>query len=48
LWVIPVFFRTVFLDIGSGGGKHGGEIVAQGTPAEIAKVKKYLTGKWLA
>lgn len=35
------------IDLGPGGGKHGGEIVAQGTPAEIAKVKKSLTGKWL-
>jgi excinuclease ABC subunit A len=35
------------IDLGPGGGKHGGVIVAEGTPAEVAKVKKSLTGKWL-
>lgn len=35
------------IDLGPGGGKHGGKIIAEGTPAEVAKVKKSLTGKWL-
>jgi len=35
------------IDLGPGGGKHGGKIVAEGAPAEVAKVKKSLTGKWL-
>ncbi len=35
------------VDIGPEGGKHGGEIIAKGTPEEIAKNKKSLTGKFL-
>ena len=35
------------IDLGPGGGKHGGNIIAEGTPAQVAKVKKSLTGKWL-
>ncbi len=35
------------IDLGPGGGKHGGKIVAEGRPEEIAKVKKSLTGKYL-
>ena len=35
------------IDIGPGAGKHGGELVAQGTPAAIKKVKKSLTGQYL-
>jgi len=35
------------LDFGPGGGKHGGEIVAEGTPEEIVKAKNSLTGKHL-
>ena len=35
------------IDIGPEGGKHGGKIVAQGTPEEIVKSKKSLTGKFL-
>jgi len=35
------------IDLGPGGGKHGGTIIAEGTPAEITKAKKSLTGKWL-
>ncbi len=35
------------IDLGPGGGKHGGKVVAEGTPTEVAKVKKSLTGKWL-
>src|SRR5262249_2834471 len=36
------------VDIGPGAGKHGGEVVAEGTPKEIAKDKNSLTGKYLA
>ncbi len=35
------------VDLGPGGGKHGGKVVAQGTPADVAKVEKSLTGKYL-
>lgn len=35
------------LDIGPGAGVHGGEIIAQGTPAQIAKNKKSITGQYL-
>lgn len=36
------------IDIGPGAGKHGGEVVAQGTPAEVAKHKTSLTGGYLS
>jgi excinuclease ABC subunit A len=36
------------IDMGPGAGVHGGEIVAQGTPAEITKVETSLTGQYLA
>ena len=36
------------LDIGPGAGVHGGEIVAQGTPADIMNSEKSLTGKYLS
>ncbi len=36
------------LDIGPGAGVHGGEIVAQGTPQEIMRHPKSLTGKYLS
>lgn len=36
------------IDLGPEGGARGGEIVAEGTPAEVAKNKKSLTGQWLA
>lgn len=35
------------IDIGPEGGKHGGEIVAKGTPEEVARSKKSLTAKFL-
>lgn len=35
------------IDLGPLGGKKGGNIVAEGTPAEIIKNKKSLTGKYL-
>ncbi len=35
------------IDLGPGAGAHGGEIVAQGTPDEVAASPKSLTGKYL-
>lgn len=36
------------IDIGPGAGIHGGEIVAQGTPKQVMKNKKSLTGQYLS
>ncbi|MBR4070976.1 MAG: excinuclease ABC subunit UvrA [Clostridia bacterium] len=36
------------IDIGPGAGIHGGEIVAQGTPAEVKKNKNSITGAFLS
>ncbi len=36
------------LDLGPGAGVHGGEIVAQGTPKEIMRNSKSLTGQYLS
>ena len=36
------------IDIGPGAGLHGGAIVAEGTPQQIEKNKKSLTGQYLA
>lgn len=36
------------LDIGPGAGVHGGQVVAHGTPAEVAKHPSSLTGKYLS
>ena len=35
------------IDLGPEGGDGGGEIVATGTPEEVAKVKESYTGQWL-
>ncbi|SHH56656.1 excinuclease ABC subunit UvrA [Winogradskyella jejuensis] len=35
------------IDLGPEGGKNGGKLVAQGTPEDIAKNKKSVTGKYL-
>ncbi len=35
------------VDLGPEGGEGGGQIIAQGSPAEIAKVKASYTGKYL-
>lgn len=35
------------IDLGPLGGEYGGEIIAEGTPEEIVKNKKSLTGKFL-
>ncbi|MDR0634683.1 MAG: excinuclease ABC subunit UvrA [Azoarcus sp.] len=36
------------LEIGPGAGERGGELVARGTPAEIAANPRSITGPWLA
>ena len=36
------------IDLGPGAGKHGGELVAEGTPETITKNKKSLTGNYLS
>ncbi|MGH9203356.1 MAG: excinuclease ABC subunit UvrA, partial [Vicinamibacterales bacterium] len=35
------------IDLGPGAGKHGGEVVAEGTVDDVLKVKKSLTGQYL-
>ncbi len=35
------------VDLGPGGGVHGGEIVAQGTPSEVKACRRSLTAKFL-
>ncbi len=36
------------VDLGPGAGVHGGYVVAKGTPEEVMKVKKSITGQYLA
>ncbi|NLG76132.1 MAG: excinuclease ABC subunit UvrA, partial [Xanthomonadaceae bacterium] len=36
------------VDLGPGAGVHGGEVIAQGTPAEIAKNPSSITGQYLS
>lgn len=36
------------VDLGPRAGRHGGEVVAAGTPAQVRRVKKSLTGRYLA
>jgi excinuclease ABC subunit A len=36
------------VDLGPGAGKYGGQILAQGTPAEIEKNKNSITGQYLS
>ena len=36
------------IDMGPEGGSAGGNLIANGTPEEIAKVKNSSTGKYLA
>ncbi|AJA63128.1 MULTISPECIES: excinuclease ABC subunit UvrA [Bradyrhizobium] len=42
-----ILLADYVLDIGPGAGMHGGNIVAEGTPAEIMRNPKSLTGKYL-
>ncbi len=36
------------IDLGPAAGVHGGEILAEGTPAEVKRIEKSLTGRYLA
>ena len=36
------------VDIGPGAGKHGGELVAEGTPEQVEKNKNSITGRFLS
>ncbi|HJQ70179.1 MAG TPA: excinuclease ABC subunit UvrA [Blastocatellia bacterium] len=36
------------VDLGPGAGAHGGEIVAQGTPEEVARAARSLTGRYIS
>ncbi len=36
------------IDLGPGAGRHGGEVVAAGTPAEVEKTKTSITGKYMS
>ncbi|CAN5543268.1 excinuclease ABC subunit UvrA [soil metagenome] len=36
------------IDLGPGGGEHGGQVVATGTPAEVARSKTSVTAPYLA
>ncbi len=35
------------IDMGPEGGTAGGQVIAEGTPEEVAKVKQSYTGQWL-
>ena len=35
------------IDMGPGGGVHGGEVIAYGTPEKVAKCELSHTGKYL-
>ena len=35
------------IDMGPGGGKEGGRMIAQGTPEQVADIKESETGKFL-
>ena len=35
------------IDLGPEGGDRGGQVVAQGTPEEVARDKTSYTGRWL-
>ena len=40
-------FVDRIIDLGPDGGAGGGEIVAEGTPEDVCKVKRSLTAKYL-
>ena len=35
------------IDMGPGGGIHGGRVIARGTPKEISQCEESITGKYL-
>jgi excinuclease ABC subunit A len=36
------------IDLGPGAGEHGGELIAEGTPKQVMRVRKSLTGQFLS
>ena len=42
-----VKYADYVIDLGPGGGEHGGKIIAEGTPEQLVKNKKSITGKFL-
>jgi excinuclease ABC subunit A len=36
------------IDLGPEGGERGGQVIAEGTPEDVAKVKDSATGQFLA
>ncbi|MBB1536530.1 MAG: hypothetical protein HG464_000340, partial [Bacteroidia bacterium] len=36
------------IDLGPGGGKHGGRVVAMGRPEEVARAEASVTGRFLS
>ncbi len=42
-----IAYADYIIDLGPGGGKHGGRIVAKGTPEEVSNVNDSLTGQYL-
>lgn len=43
-----ILMADYVVDIGPGAGLHGGEVIAQGKPADIKKSQRSLTGKYLS
>ena len=45
----PDIIKSVdhIIDLGPGGGEDGGRVVAEGTPEDIARVKRSVTGNYL-
>lgn len=43
-----MFAADHIVDIGPGAGEHGGEVIAQGTAAQIMKSRKSITGAYLS
>ncbi len=43
-----MFAADYLVDIGPGAGEHGGEVIAEGTPTEVAKNKDSITGAFLS
>jgi excinuclease ABC subunit A len=35
------------VDLGPGGGRSGGQIVAEGTPEDVSRISESFTGKYL-
>ena len=46
--VITMRAADWLLDLGPGAGKHGGELVSQGTPEQVAACAESVTGQYLS